>query len=134
MGNRYVIAIALMLAFLFGSQAVAGQKIGLDEKAALQAALMKHIDRQTVDGEFLYLDTSTGEVHALYPGTTHPMVLGMGEHFVLCYNFRDDKGNLAEVDFYLAKRDQSYVVFHTAVNNRGILESLMKDGKVERLD
>ena len=66
--------------------------------------------------------------------TAHPIILKMGEYFVLCADFRDEKGNSVSIDFYLAQQDQSYIVFHSAVDDREQLMALMNKGIVERLE
>jgi hypothetical protein len=106
--------------------------IGLSEKAGLQAAMQRHIDRQLVDGAFLHLDLKTGVVRQLHPVSAHPIILRMGKHYVLCFNFRDEKGKEVEIDFYLARQAKSYVVFHTAVSSRHLLKRLMSAGRVVR--
>ena len=62
------------------------------------------------------------------------MILRMGPYFVLCSDFRDDTGNPVNVDFYMARRGKSYVVFQMSVAQRSQLEQLMKEGKVEAAD
>jgi len=106
----------------------------LAEKAGLQAAMQRHIDRQLVGGAFLHLDLKTGEVQKLHPVKTHPTILRLGEHYVLCFEFRDDKGKDVEIDFYLARKANSYVVFHTAVSSRHLLKRLMAAGRVVHSD
>jgi len=105
----------------------------LAEKASIQASMQRHMDGALVDGVLLYLDQKTGEVQRLHPVTAHPMILTMGEHYVLCFNFRDDDGKNVPVDYYMAHRNGAYVVFHTSVADRALLKRLMSDGKVARL-
>jgi len=62
------------------------------------------------------------------------MILKMGDHVVLYSDFRDSQGNLVNIDFYLVRRDRSYVVFHSAVDDRNKLRHLMKIGKVRQLE
>tara|TARA_S200002703_G_scaffold136944_1_gene126505 strand:+ start:282 stop:686 length:405 start_codon:yes stop_codon:yes gene_type:complete len=105
----------------------------LAEKASIQASMQRHVDGKLVDGALLYLDQKTGEVQRLHPITAHPMILTMGEHYVLCFDFRDDAGENVPVDYYMARRDDAYVVFHTAIADRAFLKRLMSDGKIARL-
>lgn len=112
------------------SQAAA---LTLAEKASIQASMQRHVDGQLVDGVLLFLDQKAGEVQRLHPVTAHPMILTMGDHYVLCFDFRDDSGKNVPVDYYMARRDGEYVVFHTAVADRVLLKRLMADGKVARL-
>ena len=85
-----------------------------------------------VKGVYLYLENQSGEVRVLHPVTAHPVILSMGPYYVMCYDFRDDQGKHVNVDFYLARKNSSYVVFHAAVDARSKLKRLMKDGKVVR--
>lgn len=121
-----------LLILLVGISVSPARALGLGDKASLQAAMQKHIDRNLVDGAFLHLDRESGDVRALHPVTAHPMIMRMGDKFVLCFDFRDGKGKSVEIDFYLARKDRSFVVFHTAVQNRQLLKRLMKAGKVKR--
>ena len=105
--------------------------LSLGQKATLQAAMQRHIERQSVDGVYLQLNGDTGDVRRLHPGAAHPLIVRMGEVFVLCTDFRDDGGDHVNVDFYLVPKDNFFVVFQTVVDNRGQLERLMNIGKAE---
>lgn len=134
MGYRFgtvarLLTFVFVFAMPFGSQALT-----LSEKAALQAAMQRHIDGQLVNGAYLFLDARQEQIRPLHPVTTHPMILRMGEHFVLCYDFRDDAGEQVLVDYYVAQTDGSYVVFHTEIANREVLHRLMEAGIVKRID
>ena len=104
------------------------------EKAALQAAMQRHIDRSLVDGAFLYLDTQRGEIKKLYPKKAHPMILKMGEYFVLCSDFQDVGNASVNIDFYLANENGRYVVFDVSVDEREALRRWMSEGKAKRLN
>lgn len=126
--------LASVLFLTFSMVAVAGNSISPAEKVSLQAGMQRHIDRSLVDGTYLHLDPDTGNVVGLHPVTAHPMILRMGKFYVLCSDFKDDAGKDVNVDFYVARRGNGYVVFHSAVGQRDRLEKLMKAGKVEMLD
>jgi hypothetical protein len=127
-----VTLLAAALFWLGTAAASAGTPPTLTEKAALQAAMQRHIDRSTVDGVILHLDRTSGEVQRLHPVTAHPMILVYGDHFVLCFDFRDDAGNNIPIDYYMARQGSGYAVFHTAVADRALLQDLMAAGKVTR--
>jgi hypothetical protein len=127
-------ALALSLAL---AAAIAGAVAGapanaasVAEKVALQAAMQRHIDQQSIDGVYLHMDVAGGEVHKLYPLTAHPKVMQMGEHFVLCFDFKDEAGKKVDVDFYMARKGKSYVVFHQTVNDHSLIGRLMSTGKI----
>ena len=103
------------------------------DKARLQAAMQQHIERHLVDGAILHLDPETGEVEPLYPTQAHPMILAMGDYFILCADLRDKDGNAMPLDLYMAPRGRSYAVFHSEIDNRTLLQKLMRDGAVTPL-
>jgi hypothetical protein len=126
--------IGFILLFLSTSGVAATTPLTASEKAALQAGMQQHIDRQLVDGAYLELNPLSGETRSLHPVTAHPMILRMGSYFVLCSDFRDAEGKPVNVDFFMAQRGKSYVVFHTSIAQRAQLENLMKAGKVQMAD
>jgi hypothetical protein len=132
--NRYRHLLLICAALAFCSSALAAEKVGAADKAALQAAMRQHVDRQLVQGGFLDLNLGTGAVRSLHPVTAHPVLLRMGQYFVLCTDFRDVDGKPVNIDFYMVRRGKSYVVFRTEVNNHAPLDRLMSEGKVARLE
>lgn len=126
-----VLRMALTLAAI--QPAAAAEPLSLTEKASLQAAMQRYIDRGLVDRRYLAVDLASGEVRKLSPVAGHPMILRMGPYFVLCSDFRDDKGAFVNVDFYVASSASGYVVFRSEIGNRQPLELLMKAGKVAAL-
>lgn len=126
--------LRLALVLLLGALPTTAWGLSLSEKTNLQAAMQQYIDGQMVDGVYLYLEGNSGEVRPLHPVTAHPMMFRLGEYFVLCSDFRDDQGEKVNIDFYLARNDASYVVFHTEIDDRKLLHRLMKDGKVTRVE
>jgi hypothetical protein len=111
-----------------------GWALSLSDKAALQAAMQRYIDQQTVEGVYLHLDRESGEVQKLHPLTPHPMIMRMGENYVLCFDFKDSAGKDVNIDFYLAPKKSSFVVFLATVNDHDLLYRLKKDGKITRAE
>lgn len=105
--------------------------VSMDDKVALQAAMFSYIDNQSIDGVIPHVRLDSGEIVDLVPTKAHPMVLKFGDDFVLCTDFRDPEGKFVNVDFYLKRREGTFAVFQTEINNRGPLENLMKKGVVE---
>ena len=96
--------------------------------------MQAHIDRTTTAGVYPKLDLASGHVTKLHPVTGHPMILRMGDDYVLCADFRDAAGKPVNVDFYLAPREKGVTVFQVEVANRAPLEALMKAGSVRALN
>ena len=129
-----VLATGILVAATLLQPMYSAQALSLNDKAALQAAMQQDVDRQTVNDAYLYLDMEAGKVRSLYPVTAHPMIMQMGEHFVLCFDFLDPDGNTVQADFYLSRKANSFVVFHTAVASRAALMALIEDGRVKPTD
>ncbi len=121
---RMVIAVLGLLAFASSS----AHAEGTVSKARLQAAMQLHIERHVVAGAILHFDTQTGEVRPLYPTKAHPMVIAMGDYFVLCTDLRDASGRKMPLDLYMARQGRNYVVFHSEIGNRTPLQRLLKKG------
>ena len=134
MARLRIILFMVLFAPFAGSSAFAEKSISIGEKALLQASMQKHIDDHLVDGAYLHLEMKTGEVRHLHPVKAHPMILKMGKFFVLCSHFKDKDGKEATVDYYMARRGSSFVVFKALVDERKPLQKLMKAGKVSRLN
>lgn len=133
MNKRHIFFSSLLFLTSLFTISVPAAALDLAEKASIQASMQRHVDGQLVDGVLFYLDQESGDVRRLHPVTAHPMLMTMGDHYVLCFDFRDDKGENVPIDYYMARRDGDYVVFHTAVADRTLLQRLMSDGKVARL-
>jgi hypothetical protein len=128
------IALGLIFGIFASSHSFADQAIGLSEKAMLQATMQKHIDDQLINGAYLHLDKKSGQVRELYPVTAHPMIMRMAKYFVLCSHFQDENSNEINVDFYIARRGNVFLVFQSLVDERTALTKLIKAGKVSRVN
>lgn len=128
-----MIRITVILLGLLGFSTINAHAGGVVDKARLQAAMQQHIERNLVNGAILHLDTVTGEVRSLYPTKAHPMVIEMGDYFILCADLRDKAGKAIPLDLYMAPRGRSFTVFHTEINNRVPLNKFMKKGLAKPL-
>jgi hypothetical protein len=125
--------LCLFCSFYAEGSALAGQTTGMGERTMLQASMQRHIERNLVNGAYLHLKKETGVVQKLQPVTAHPMILKMGKYFILCSDFQDRNGRAVNIDFYMARRGNSFVVFEALVDDRKSLKRLMKAGKVSRI-
>jgi len=120
--------LRLAIIALLGTLPSASWALSLTKKANLQAPMQRYIDHQTIDGVFLYREARSGKVRTLHPVSAHTRILSVGQYYVLCFDFRDDKGQDVNVDFYLARKNTSYVVFHTGIDDREQLKRMMQAG------
>jgi hypothetical protein len=112
-------------------QALSGAS--LVEKAQLQAAMQRHIERSLIDGALLHINDDTGKVERLFPSATHPQVLAAPDYYVLCVDLSDGAGVTRPADFYIAPRGEGCVVVKTAIDDRALLKRLMSDGVLSRM-
>lgn len=110
--------------------ATAAQKVTSIDKIQLQVAMQKSISHQLVDGKYFYFDTKNSNVVTLYPTQAHPMILSMGSQFILCSDFKTKSGKSVNIDFYLARKGKTFVVFDTVIGNRKPIAKMMKAGLV----
>ena len=134
--RRFALASLLSLSCLAMSPIVSGSddpvvkagRLAIQTRVQLQAVLQTHIDRTTVSGVYPKVDLRSGKVSALHPAASHPMILSLGDYYVLCADFRDAQGTPVNVDFYVAKRDRGFSIFQVEFANRAPLERLVKSG------
>lgn len=125
---RVTLTTGLIAIALLTSGVNAAQSVSTNERILLQATMQKSINQQLVDGKYFYFDAINSKVQIVYPAKTHPMIVSYGNHFVLCTNFRTKEGKEVNVDFYITRRNDSFVVFDTLVDDRAPLHKLMKAG------
>ena len=101
--------------------------------AELQITMQRHVDQSLTDGAIQRRDFETGDVVRYFPVDTHSMVMTLGEDYVLCLDLTTEDGSSAPVDFYITQTDSGFRVYQTEINNREVLENLMRAGRVERL-
>jgi len=123
-----------LLALCFAVLSFSAFAAGTSEKAVLQAALQRHVESQLIDGAYRDIDLKTGKTRELYPTKTHPMILTLGDNYILCVTLSDKKGNKSLADYYIASRGDEFVVLRTEIDNRGALERLIKSGAVKKLN
>jgi hypothetical protein len=131
--KKIMLAGLIAVAFTTAS-ATASESVTASEKILLQATMQQAIDRHLVDGNYLYFDEVAAEVRTLHPTRTHPMILSMGDHFILCADFRTGNGAPVNIDFYVARDDDKFVVFDTVVDNREPIQRLMSTGMARAVD
>jgi hypothetical protein len=102
-------------------------------RTRLQADLQKHIYRSMADGVYHALDSKSGDVLKLHPLTNHPVIMTMGDYYVMCADFRDHRGKKVDVDFYMLENRGRFQVFRAEANNHKMLAKLVKKGKATLL-
>ena len=132
--KNLILITALSITMLSGSSMAFAGQISMEDKVQLQTSMQRYIQSVEVDGVIPHVNLGDGTIADLVAIKAHPMILEFGDKFVLCTDFRDPEGKFVNVDFYISKGSQGYVVFQTEINNRAPLENLMKAGKVSMID
>ncbi|MCH9674596.1 MAG: hypothetical protein K0U93_24365 [Gammaproteobacteria bacterium] len=122
---------ACLLAALAGPALSA--KLPLSERVLLQTQMQSFVEQSLVDGKYLHIDPARGKVVALTPMEAHPMIMKMGDYFILCAQFQNTDGDEVNIDFYFARQGDSFVVFDTLVERHDVIERLSKTMTVERV-
>ncbi len=125
---RLVLALSMLFCFAGNSMA---SSLTVSQKIVMQTAMNRHIESNTVDGIMQYVDLKTGQVKELIPTKSHPMIMTLGDKYVLCTDFRDQDGNPVNVDFYVTASNGGFTIFQTEIDNRNPLKKLIKDGKAK---
>jgi len=126
----------ILIAAALAALCVAANAASLSDsdRLALQSAMVQHIDRQTVDGQFPWFDLKTGATRVYAPAKSHPMIVLSGETFVLCTDFKDAAGAATNVDFYVVRKGKGFSIIRTEIANREPLVALMNTGKAKPAD
>lgn len=126
-----LILTALLLCLSLAPSAFARDTTVL--KAELQVAMQRHLDRNTIDGALPFMNLETGEVEPLYPTESHPLILTMGDSFVLCADLRSADGAKRILDLYVTPTGRQYKIIRMEIDNRKPLRALMAAGIAKRL-
>lgn len=127
-GTALAIGLALALA------PVRADALDAIERAALHSAMVQHIDKLAVDGLWLQVDMPSGQIRRLAPAKGHPMILQMGDAYVLCTDFVSLDGQPVNIDFYAVRQKGSFQIVQTEVANRRPLEVLVAAGRAVPVD
>ncbi|MFV0281804.1 MAG: hypothetical protein ACK5JM_13725 [Rhodoblastus sp.] len=126
--KKTIVFAAIFSAFYGAAHAAALSDV---DRLALQAAMVQHIDRQSVDGQFPWFDLKAGALRAYAPAKTHPMIVQSGDTFVLCTDFKNTDGAATNVDFYAVRKNKGFAIIRTEIANREPLMALINAGKAQ---
>mgnify|MGYP001800319660 CR=1 FL=1 len=104
-----------------------------DLMATLQASMQRSIERATIEGALHHIDISTGEEAKYYPTERHPMIVKLGDIYVMCAELRTTEGTQHSVDFYMAENGRRYTIIRTEIDNRAPLKALIGQGIATRI-
>ena len=113
--KKILTACALLLITPF---ATAGNDASIkgDLRDNIQAAMVKHIDHNQINGHYALFDAVTGKVLKLKLAELHSGIVSKGDYFVSCADFVDSKGNKYDVDFMVAPSNHKQAVFQAIVH------------------
>ena len=123
-----IIAMIFSLSTPTISPALASQNSDVLLKAELQAAMQREIESRLVDGGYMHFDSRKNKIATYYPMKAHPMMLRMGDDYILCSDFQNKAGENVNVDFFLTRRGKSFIVFQTSIDARSSVIELVNSG------
>lgn len=127
---------SILTALALSASLLAGPVLAQDDTAKiaeLQVVMQRHIDSILIDGAIRSVDFETGNFQDFYPTGAHTMVMGLGTDYVLCSDLTTKEGASVPVDFYITETASGFSVYQTEIDNRAPLQSLIKQGLVERI-
>ncbi len=92
----------------------------------LQTAMLTYNDSILSEGSYHYLDTRSDSMRVIYPANAHPFIVSLGEHYFVCSEFIDDKGDAITADYLVMEIRGKYKVVQMILDDRESLSKAMK--------
>lgn len=127
--QRFILA-GIAVVVLFSSVADTRAKVTTSEKILLQATMQQSIAQQLIDGKFYFFNRKIGKIQSLFPAKPHPLILSIGDQFIVCADFRDPAGKSVNVDFFVARQGNGFVIFDTVIDDHDSITRMMETGDV----
>lgn len=127
--QKFILA-GIAAVVLFATAADTRANVTTSEKILLQATMQQSIAEQLIDGKFYYFNRKTGKIQVLFPAKPHPLILSIGEQFIVCADFRDPTGKSVNVDFFVARQGKGFVIFDTVIDDHDSITRMMETGEV----
>lgn len=103
-------AIAILASAMLGltAQAADDPRIKGEKRAAIQAAMQEHIDRNSVKGDYVLYDAVTDDVLKLRLIRLHDGIVKKGDYYVSCADFNDPDGKEFDLDFFVVEEEGQF--------------------------
>lgn len=113
------IGILFVLALTLSAHAADDPSIKGERRSAVQAAMQKHIDHNTVDGHYVMYDALTDGLLKLKLAKLHDGIVKKADYYVSCADFRDSAGTYFDLDFLVIEKEGRFRVLQGIVHKVG---------------
>lgn len=113
--KRYMIFFIVALAL--PAAAADDPSIQGDLRVNINSAMSRHVEQNTLDGEYIIYDAVDGKLLTLDFKELHSGITKKGEFYVSCADFTDDSGAPYDIDFLVAEKDGQLRVFQAVVHS-----------------
>ena len=86
-------------------------------RSNIQKAMTAHMERNTIDGQYVIYDSVVGELKLLAFAELHKGIVKKGSFFVSCADFNDADGSKYDLDFLVARKADSLHVLQALVHS-----------------
>lgn len=113
------IGILFVLALTLNAHAADDPSIKGERRSAIQEAMQKHIDHNTVDGHYVIYDAVTDNVLKLKLTKLHDGIVKKSDYYVSCADFHDRAGTYFDLDFLVIEKKGRFRVLQGVVHKVG---------------
>ena len=113
------IGILFMLTLALSAHAADDPSIKGERRSAVQEAMQKHIDQNTVDGHYVMYDAVTDDLLKLKLTKLHDGIVKKSDYYVSCADFHDRAGTYFDLDFLVIEKEGRFRVLQGVVHKVG---------------
>lgn len=115
-----------MLSLLGSSLAAADE---LDIKAKLQSTMQLYIEENAVEGVLRVFNPKAKAHEEVELLTAHPKIMTGKDIYVLCYDVLNDQSKRTDIDFYVKRTGDTFLVKSVVVSNHSVMAEALRSGK-----
>lgn len=116
---KNIMTLLALLAFTLTSFAADDPSIKGERRSAIQDAMQKHIDHNTVDGHYVIYDAVTDDLLKLKLAKLHDGIVKKADYYVSCADFHDRDGTYFDLDFLVIEKEGRFNVLQGVVHKVG---------------
>ncbi len=113
------IGILFVLTLTLSAHAADDPSIKGERRSAIQEAMQKHIDHNTVDGHYVLYDAVADNVLKLKLGKLHDGIVKKADYYVSCADFHDSGDTYFDLDFMVIEKEGRFQVLQGIVHKVG---------------
>ena len=103
-----IVTLLVLLGLALHAFAADDPSIKGDKRSAIQAAMQRHIEHNTVDGHYVLYDAVTDELLKLKLDKLHDGIVKKADYYVSCADFHDADGTYFDLDFLVVEENGAF--------------------------